>query len=216
MVVIGRNPDYLEHSRLYSQSVFISGGLLKLVPKFLHPIVAPLIVRAVKKHEAICTKLSTPIVRRRLKDMARLGKDYKPPNDVLQWVLDEGIAEPESMAYRRSPQWISRFLLILNMVAIHTTSIVTSNTIMDIYTSPNKDDIIAGLREEVERVVGNGEYSKTAINNLLRVDSCIRETMRVQGLGDFGPRRLVRRIENNGAVAVALANAVTRLPIRTV
>ena len=79
------------------------------------------------------------------------------------------------------------------MVAIHTTSMVTANTMMDIYSSPNRDEYVAGIREETEQVLQkhNGEWSKDAVNDLLRVDSIIRETMRVSGLGDIGLPRIV-------------------------
>lgn len=84
-----------------------------------------------------------------------------------------------------------RRLLVLNMVAIHTTSIVTTNTILDLYSSPHKEEYLAGLREEVERVLreAGGEFSKNAINSMYRVDSAIRESMRISHLGDVGVRR---------------------------
>lgn len=86
---------------------------------------------------------------------------------------------------------LCRRLLLLNMVAIHTTSMVTTNTVLDIYSSPDKDEIVAELREEVERVLreSGGEFTKNAINSMYRVDSVIRETMRFSNLGDLGIRR---------------------------
>lgn len=70
---------------------------------------------------------------------------------------------------------------------------VTSNTILDLYSSPDRDDYIAGLREEVERVLreSGGEWSKNAINSMHRIDSTIRETMRFSSLADAGIRRMV-------------------------
>lgn len=174
--------------------MFKSGALLTLIPKFLHPLVAPIIVRGVKKQLAICRKISTPIIEKRLKAMREQGKAYEPANDVLQWVLDDVLAAQPRDAYKLNPDWICRCLLLLNMVAIHTTSMVTSNTLMDLYTSPHVKETVAGLREEAERVLkaSNGEWSKDAVNNLLRVDSTIRETMRQTGLGDTGLPRLVK------------------------
>jgi cytochrome P450 len=63
---------------------------------------------------------------------------------------------------------------------------------MDIYSSPERDEYVAGLREEAERTLAkhNG-WTKDAVNELLRVDSVIRETMRVVGLGDYGMPRLI-------------------------
>lgn len=86
---------------------------------------------------------------------------------------------------------IVRRLLLLNMVAIHTTSMVTTNTLLDLYSSPCKDEYVAGLREEVERVLreSGGEWTKNAINSMYRIDSTIRESMRYSDLSDIGMRR---------------------------
>lgn len=168
--------------------------MLTLIPAFLHPIVAPIIVRGVKKHLAICKRISLPVIKHRLQQMQALGKQYEPANDVLQWVLDDVVAAPAEQAYRRDPEWICRCLLLLNMVAIHTTSMVTSNTLMDLYTSPHRTEAVAGLRDECERVLqaSGGQWSKDAVNSLLRVDSTIRETMRFASLGDLGIPRMVK------------------------
>lgn len=79
------------------------------------------------------------------------------------------------------------------MVAIHTTSMVTTNAVLDLFASPHREEYVQGLREEVERVLreSGGEFTKNAINNMHRVDSTIRETMRYSSLGDLGMRREV-------------------------
>ena len=75
---VGRNPTYLEHSRLYAQAVFQSGALLKLTPSILHPLIAPFLVRPVVKHRKICMNLSVPIIKQRMQDMENLGSDFEP------------------------------------------------------------------------------------------------------------------------------------------
>nr|POE78509.1 cytochrome p450 monooxygenase glif [Quercus suber] len=65
---------------------------------------------------------------------------------------------------------------------------------LDLFSAPNVDEYVDGLREEVQRVLSEsgGEWSKNAINDMLRVDSTIRETMRISTLGDVGLRRQVK------------------------
>lgn len=105
--------------------------------------------------------------------------------DLVELAKNDSSALDENTIVRR--------LLLLNMVAIHTTSIITTNTLLDLYSSPNKEEYVTGLREEVERVLceSGGEWTKNAINSMYRVDSTIRETMRYSGLGDLGMKRRV-------------------------
>jgi len=191
-----RNPEFLEHSRLYSQSVFVAGAKIRLFPKWTHPIVARYFVRDVKYHKAICTRIALPIIRKRLRIL--LGQDKKPadyeePVDALQWVLEDCVKLSKQDPTELNEDRLMRRLLLLNMVAIHTTSMVTANTILDLFSSENREEYVAGLREEVERVLreSGGEWSKNAINSMHRIDSTIRETMRYSSLGDAGIRRMI-------------------------
>lgn len=113
-------------------------------------------------------------------------------NDALQWIVEKAIeiGEPIEM----DPKRITRRLMRLNMVAIHTTSITITNALLDLYSSPKVEDFVAGLREECERVLkqNNGHWNKTAVNELYRIDSTIKESMRVSTLGLAGLMRKVR------------------------
>lgn len=92
------------------------------------------------------------------------------------------------------PKRITRRLMRLNMVAIHTTSVTITNALLDLYSSPRAEEYIAGLREECERVLKQhgGQWNKTAVNELYRIDSTIKESMRFSSLGITGLMRKVR------------------------
>lgn len=79
------------------------------------------------------------------------------------------------------------------MVAVHTTSITITNTVLDLYSSPHTADFVAGLREECARVLQKygGAWSKQVVNDLIRVDSAIRESMRISDLGWLAINRMV-------------------------
>lgn len=189
-----RTPDFLEHSRLYAIAVFKAGGLMRLLPKSIHTIVAPYFTRDVKRHLAICKEIALPEIRERLKHIQ--SPSYKPseaPVDALQWILEDCNQLAQNDPTELDEDRLCRRLLMLNMVAIHTTSMVTTDTLLDLFSSPDREDYVAGLREEVERVLheSGGQWSKNAINSMHRVDSTIRETMRVSSLGDIGMKRQV-------------------------
>lgn len=82
------------------------------------------------------------------------------------------------------------------MVAIHTTSFTSTNTILDLYSSPPSAGFVDGLREECERVFAShgGIWTKDAVSQLHRVDSTIREAMRFSA---FGIVALPRRVSCN-------------------
>ncbi|KAL9078623.1 MAG: hypothetical protein Q9157_002462 [Trypethelium eluteriae] len=79
------------------------------------------------------------------------------------------------------------------MVAIHTSSITITNVILNIYSSPRCGEFVESLREECTRVfrAHGGRWSKDAVNSLLRVDSAIRESMRLSEFSGLGIHRMV-------------------------
>lgn len=111
--------------------------------------------------------------------------------DALQWVIEE--------AYKRNDPAeldagkICRRLVRLNMVAIHTTSITITNTLLDLYSSPRTEEFVEGLREEVSRVLAanGGKWTKAIVNDLVRIDSTIKESIRCSSLGIVGLTRMV-------------------------
>jgi cytochrome P450 len=121
------------------------------------------------------------------------------------------------------PNRMCRRIIRLNMAAIHTTTLTMTNTLLDLYGSPSAEDFVAGLREECERVykAHDNKWSKAAVNELHRVDSCIKESMRLNGIGlQALSRRVIHpdgvdfgdvHIPNNVTVAVT-AGAIHRDP----
>ncbi|KAI5367110.1 putative cytochrome P450 [Septoria linicola] len=191
-----RTPEFLEATRLYAVAVFKTGGIMRLFPKWMHPIVAPILKRDVDKYRDICKRIALPEIHARLKHLQSSSKDlnYTEPNDALQWLLRDSVQLAKTDPHELDDEVIVRRLLVLNMVAIHTTSMVTTNTLLDIYGSSESATFIAGLREECERVLAeyDGVWTKDAVNKLVRVDSAIRETMRISSLGDLNLKRVIK------------------------
>lgn len=190
-----RNPEFLESTRLYAIATFMTGGKLKLLPKWLHPLAGPIAARPVASSLAVCKRIAAPVMEERLRNMLDpvLAKTYKAPNDALSWMLEDIVERARADPKELNIDLNVRRLMVLNMVAIHTTSIVTTNTLLDLYSHPEADVYVEGLREECERVLAeyDGKWSKDAVNKLIRVDSVIRETMRITTLSDYGLKRKV-------------------------
>lgn len=190
-----RNPEFLENTRLYAVETFATGFKLKLVPQWLHPIAGPLVARPVKRCLAVCQRICAPVIDKRLRNMLdpELAKNFEAPNDTLQWLLEDLVELAKTNPKELDISLNVRRLMTLNMVAIHTTSITITDTLLDMYSHPEAERYVAGLREECERVLteSDGKWSKDAVNKLVRVDSVIRETMRFSSMSDFGMRRMV-------------------------
>lgn len=91
------------------------------------------------------------------------------------------------------PSRVAHRLLMMNMVAIHSTSFTTTNTILDLYSSDPSSGFVEGLREECERVIleDNCTCANDVASQLHRIDSTIRESMRFSTFGIVGlPRRV--------------------------
>jgi hypothetical protein len=113
-------------------------------------------------------------------------------NDALQWVIEGALKRHDPK--EQDPVRICRRIVRLNMVAIHTTTISITNTLLDLYSSPRSGEFVAGLREEVESVLAahGGEWTKGVVNGLHRIDSTIKESMRWSSLSLVGLTRLAR------------------------
>lgn len=114
-----------------------------------------------------------------------------PPrqSDGLQWLIElcQSKQDPKQLEAAR----LIHRLLLLNVVSIHSTSFTTANTILDLYSSISTSEFVGGLRDECERMLAGaqGTWSKEALNELSRVDSTIRESMRLSTFGIVGLSR---------------------------
>lgn len=112
----------------------------------------------------------------------------------MQWLIEDCFRRGDS--FELDPTILCRRLLRLNMAAIHTTSISITNVLLDLCTLPDASSVVEGLREECKRVLSahEGVWSKAAIGELHRVDSTIKESMRLRSFGLIGTNRVVREL----------------------
>ncbi len=97
---------------------------------------------------------------------------------------------------------LARRILVLNFASLHTTALVgfrssTHHTIVFIsvqalthalYHAAAHPDYAAALRTEVDSIVESHGWSRTALANMHRLDSFLRESMRYTGLGSCALR----------------------------
>ncbi|KAJ7215153.1 cytochrome P450 [Mycena rebaudengoi] len=164
-----RNPEWMKLNIHFTIDVVMAAHMIRMFPPFLRPIFAPLITSR-KRNLRKAEKMLRPILEDRLNSM----HDESRPNDLITWLLDAA-SEKE----REIPSLVERILTV-NFAAIHTSSISFLNALYDLAAHPEN---MAPLRSEVKRVVSEGSWTKEALGNMHQIDSFLRESQRMNGLG---------------------------------
>ncbi|KAF8330121.1 cytochrome P450 [Amanita rubescens] len=161
----GRDPDYLELNKQFAVDFVKSTHILRMFPRILKPIVAPFlnVTKGIKRG----LRHIGPLVKEREGLEARYGKDWQDrPNDVLTWLVEISKGQ-EPWTIRE----ITSCILIINFAAIHTTTLAPHPE----YLQPLRQEIKAAIEEE--------GWSKAAVSKMTKLDSFIKETMRVAPIG---------------------------------
>ncbi|KAI0003923.1 cytochrome P450 [Xylariaceae sp. FL0662B] len=176
-----RNDTLREQTRLFANSLFAAAGVINCTPPFLRPIVGPVLALRTKYHGLQCQKLLKPLIRKRIQlwEDSKDSKDVEVPNDFLQWMIprcaNHGPAnlDPDKIALR---------FLLLNTMFVYAMSYIFSQAVVDIFASPEKDKIVLDLEHECRQTAMShpeGISAKEVVDKLYRVDSAIRESMRI-------------------------------------
>ncbi|GAP89753.1 putative cytochrome p450 [Rosellinia necatrix] len=166
-----RDPDWIKVSLEYDINVGTAVVTLRMFPPFLHPIIARLLPSWWRAHRDIKTaeRIIGPEVRARREKEAN-DLDYVKPHDLLQWMMDDAVdweTDPENLALRQ---------LVVNLAALHTTSMATTHAVYDLCAYP---EYIQPLREEIIEVLrADGGWQRNTLSKLRKLDSFIKETQR--------------------------------------
>ncbi|RGP78404.1 hypothetical protein FLONG3_3540 [Fusarium longipes] len=189
-----RNEEMLKLGIAYAQDIPLSSMLLKAVPNFVKPLVAPIITLPNRIHNYKFERILKPEIHKRLKEYdAQASDSEKPPksdrNDFLQWLIEQAksIGKPKNWQVSA----LAERVLILNFASIHTTTFAITHVLLDIASS--SPDLIPELREEIETVLQqhNGQWNKRAVAQLEKLDSAIRESQRKNSIVSIGVSRAV-------------------------
>ncbi|KAJ7763220.1 cytochrome P450 [Mycena maculata] len=191
------NDEYLDSANDFAMAVGVSGIILHFFPKFMRPAVAWFVTIPNRRASGISMKYLQPLIKQRIVDMRNKEADptypWEEPNDFITWMVRESFkrtGEHETSVYG-----LAYRIVLLNFAAITTTTITVTNAILDIWSSPPSQNVVAILREEAERVYAehSGEWTKAAIAKLVRLDSAIRESARISSIGGAGMARRTKR-----------------------
>lgn len=173
---LGASEAYLNLCTAFAQDVPLAGIAIRLIPRALKPLLAPIITLPNRYHNYKIRQILYPEILRRLQ-IAERGSD-DAPNDFLQWYITYArkSLDPEES----TPKFLSDRIAAINFAAIHTSTFTSVNTIYDIVSSPDMTAILSEIKAEVESVMplGDEKWSKTSIQRMVKTDAILRESMR--------------------------------------
>ncbi|KAJ4480063.1 cytochrome P450 [Lentinula aciculospora] len=178
-----RSDEYCKLANGFTNDVLSVGPVLKfLLPKFLRPL-AGMAYRSMFKHQKRMEKLLTPLIedRRRL----RQSSASDMPNDMLSWLME---TSPSYEGY--SVESLSMRMLNVNFVALHTTTKTFTHAVYYLASQPQYIPI---LRQEVGQQLDPDDlttWTKEALGRCVKLDSFLKETLRLKGLGAIWMPRL--------------------------
>ncbi|THH19419.1 hypothetical protein EW146_g1766 [Bondarzewia mesenterica] len=176
-----RNVDYQELNMQFTVQIVKAAFLLKAFPEYLKPFAA-LIFSNVRSCTRQCAKHIAPLIEERRAKERELGKNWcNKPNDLLMWCMDEARGNEQEI------QNIALRILLINFAAIHTTSTSLTFALYHLAAYPQ---FIRPLRKEVEVVLAAEGWSKSTLTKMRKIDSFLKETIRINTPGLWAMQRL--------------------------
>lgn len=176
-----RDPGYIKLNVQHTNHVLKSAIILNMFSKLLKPAVSYWLRDVPKSIDREMKYLHRLIDDRRQYLSSTYDGSPEKPNDLLMWLMEEAKGDEQS------DRNLALRVLALNFAAIHTTSMSLGHAIYHVAADA---DLARGLREEVEAVVSEFGWTKHSISKLVKMDSFLRESQRVNGLGSLLMGRL--------------------------
>ncbi|KAI0481797.1 ent-kaurene oxidase [Xylaria cf. heliscus] len=212
-----RDEDFLTRLRDHAMCVFAGALIINSTPGPVRWITGYLVGWASYFLFLRVCRICLPFVKQRLENTAKLKNDssfpWIPPEDGLQWIIDECYAtnEPKQL----DPMRVTHRLVFMNDISMHSTSYTVQNVILDLAAEDPSHGYIEALREESARVLreAGGSWTRHAVTKLDLVDSTIRESMRLSPFNSVGLPRTV--IDPHG-ITVQQGESTWNIPCGTI
>lgn len=192
--IVGELAWYDEyHKRLHAWEYgFGYCGLIfgHLCPRRLKPFAARLLMLPLMYLKRKVGQLVLPEIEKRLHRMRRQGAQGMRA-DLLQCVIDSAETDPDSRA--KEPGNILGRTILYNMFAQHTTQKTVATVLFDLLSYPSGQDVQQQLVEEAKASMSKIPDDPYATRDMLKLDSAIRESMRLNPMSARGiPKEVVK------------------------
>ncbi|KAL2161084.1 hypothetical protein VTH06DRAFT_8797 [Thermothelomyces fergusii] len=193
---LSRSEEYLDAAINYTVELNDARRAVDRLRAWQRPFLASRLpeVRKLDQRLAQADRFLRPIVAAR-----RELQDSEKPDDMLQWVMNG-----QGKFRRYTTEELARLQLALSFAAIHTTSLTATNVFYNLAAYPHYAPV---LRDEIRSVLAehDGVFTSSALQAMKKLDSFIKETMRLYPAGFAGfPRKVSKTFTlSNGQVIPA-------------
>lgn len=188
-----RDQNLLDAGIAYAQALPFAGLILRFIPSFIRPLLAPLVTLACRLHTRRFYRIITPEITRRLRAYearaadtpeARAKAKAEEPNDFLQWSLRYAKETLAGTPYQATAAALAGRVLLLNFASIHTSSFTVTHVLLDLACAQPRSrqrSVLDALRAEIRDVLAahGGRWNKRALADMRRLDSVFRESQRL-------------------------------------
>ncbi|KAJ4490988.1 cytochrome P450 [Lentinula aciculospora] len=167
-----RNEEYLALMRVFATDVIQDAAVIRLFPKFMKPA-ASIFLTKIRSTLKDALKYLGPMIDERREVIKYADSDSKCMT-LIDWFLAQGVeTDTKKLAMR---------VAFVNFVSLGTTSMSFMNVLFDLCAAPQ---FAVPLRQEVQTIVGREGWSKTALQKCLKLDSLLKESVRLSIGGGF-------------------------------
>ncbi|KAI1412118.1 cytochrome P450 [Hypoxylon sp. FL1857] len=176
---LAKNEQFMVSALAYVEETLICAEIVKLVPKFLGPVIGGIIARRLKSHDTIYSTL-LPVAEQRCleRENAKLGRPVPKHADCIQWIMETSPKHNPWSAHR-----VVHELMAIWFGSVHALSTTITFAIHDLCLHP---EYIDPLRKELD---GNYETFERTAQGLLLLDSFIKESARLTPVEAMSTRR---------------------------
>ncbi|KAF4782347.1 cytochrome P450 [Colletotrichum scovillei] len=202
-----RNEEYLDAAINYTLDLMKAVRKVADIAPWLRPFLAARTPEVKQVHHRIeeADKFLRPVVTARKE--AEKSPDYQKPDDMLQWIM-----ESQKKFGEKNDRELARYQLGISFAAIHTTTVTSTNAL---YTLAAMPELIPMLRDDIQQALAesNGVFTSGAMQNMKKLDSFLKETMRYYALGPTSFQRKVLKTFTLSNGQVIPGGSVIELPV---
>lgn len=155
---------------LNSTIVFTVTMILRLIPKFLRPLIVWFLPAKWRLERSFRNMASFVVPEAKMRQEL---VDPPKASDLLSWMMEKARNPQEN-----DPNFLTLLQAVIAAGATHTTAILIFNTLFDLATHPHFLDVI---REEIsaQHEENQGTWDQKAFDCLYKLDSAMKETVRL-------------------------------------
>ncbi|KAF9047872.1 cytochrome P450 [Panaeolus papilionaceus] len=174
-----QNKDYINNSVEFTQDALKVALTLRPLPSVLKPIVNYFISGISQRRRKI-KEFLLPAINARRQALREGADSSEKPMDLLTWLVDTAKGK------NATDDALVSMMLFTNFGAIHSPSMALTHAIFYLAANPKFVEL---LREEVSEVTSRCGWTKEAVDEMVVIDSFIRESQRLHAGGQIALTR---------------------------